>query len=112
MSIRNIQFVSGDSKILQVRVRLPDGTPMPVSDIASATYQAARSRGEAAVISKTLGAGITANAEANTLDIALVPADTQDRHGELLHELQIVDTADRTMTAFQGRLTLAADLVA
>lgn len=107
---RHVRYVQGDSKVLRVTVTV-DGEVLDAAALPAARYRVAkRLRATATpVITKALGEGIAA--VDGKLEITLLPADSLTLKGEYFHELEVIDSAGRVMTAFQGKFTLDPALI-
>jgi len=107
---------SGDDRVLEVTINDSAGSAV---DISTATITWALSRISttavepkgAALLTKTLGAGVTLIDGPNgRCDVALVEADTDDLAGSFYHEMQIVISGD-TSTVMYGTVTIKKDLI-
>lgn len=101
---------SGDT--IRITVPVTDDQDSPKSLVGcSARYLVASTLAGPALITKTVGNGITiADAAGGVLVIVLAPADTDELAGVYVHELEITDSAGDKATVFDGRLTLIQDL--
>jgi len=107
---------SGDSRTLEVTINDEVGA---VVDISSATLTWGLSKKSAdtttpmgaALITKTIGSGITITDGPNgRCDVAIDPADTDALAGDFYHELEMVLTGE-TSTVLYGAVTILKDLV-
>jgi hypothetical protein len=113
---QNFTLVSGDTRTLAYAIADAAGQPYDLSALTAAKWGMARLREDgsfagSALASKTLGAGITvADAAAGTLEVALLPADTEALAGAYYHELELSFGAV-VYTAAIGRATIQRDLL-
>lgn len=110
-------FVAGDHLNLQVTATNPAGTALDLTGAQTIKWQAfAYSKAVpsgAAVISKTLGSGITIiNATSGRFDIGLVPGDTSALDGDYYHEAELTDAASKISTLFTGRMRVTKGFTA
>lgn len=106
----NVKINSGDTMNLVVTVIDDAGAAVNITGY-SATWKLAVRNDASADVSKAVGSGITLTTPASgILTIALTAADTADRCGAYVHELQLTDGSGNVSTALCGRLTIAGDL--
>jgi hypothetical protein len=108
---QNLALHSGDSKILEVTVT--DGTGAAV-DLTGATiaWQLAKSPGESALVSKTIGSGIAVtDAVGGIFEITLDAADTAALSGRHYHEAEVTDTSGKVSTVLTGAVLIKPELI-
>jgi hypothetical protein len=101
---------SGDSKVLQTS--LTDDTNAVV-DITGAeiTWQLSRKVTSPAILTKTVGSGITITNPANgQFEVAIDPVDTADLKGDYYHEIEMVLNGV-VSTVLTGTVTIQPDLI-
>jgi len=106
------RMYSGDDKSIAVTVTDPDGAAVTLTG-ATATWALATAPGAAPLVTKTSGDGEIAigGDDANVVTVTLEPADTATLGGVYLHELQLVDGANKTHTVYQGTLYVQGDII-
>lgn len=109
---------AGDTIRLAFAVTTDGTTPKNLTGAAvswafSPLNAATGSAGGAAIVTKTVGSGITlTDATGGLLLVKLEPADTASvAGGDYYHELQITDAASDKLTAAFGVLRLSGDLI-
>ena len=109
----NFRMTAGDTKVLVVTVTDDDGLAVDLTG-ATVKWQAARSFGKDAAISKaTGGSGIVLNDPANgQFTITLNPSDTEDLSGEYFHEAEVTATDTTISTVLQGSFKINPRLIA
>jgi hypothetical protein len=108
---QNFKMVAGDTTALNVVLSDSSGDSMNLTG-ASARWQLALTNRGPALISKSIGAGITVtSALGGALTIVLEPEDTVDLSGRYYHELEIVDSTGNVSTVTTGFVTIAAALI-
>ena len=109
-------MVSGDTKILSITAQTSTGTALNLNG-AVITWQLFPLGGGTALLTKTIGGGITITDASNgVFQVKIDPADTADLAGSYNHEAQITDTDGNILTPRNvglspGVLEVAADLV-
>lgn len=103
MADENITMVSGDTLSFNVVLKDQSGEAVTVSD---ASFIAQRNYGEAPIVWKRLGQGISQTGE--VLTVRLSPEDTANYVGFLYYDFDITVNGDR-FTLLRGMLQLEAD---
>lgn len=111
MTIQNYSMVSGDTKSINCVLVDNAGAAVNVSTAGTAIYKIASGPNADSVVyvTKTLASGITISA--STVNVALVPSDTEDLGGAYYHELYIVDADGNQFRPIQGRVTIERNLI-
>ena len=109
-------MVSGDTKILNITAQTSTGTALNLNG-ATITWQLFPLGGGTALVTKSIGSGITVTDASNgVFQVKIDPADTASLAGSYNHEVQIVDTDGNVLTPRNvglspGVLEIAADLI-
>lgn len=113
LSATDIEMYSGDHLTIQVTVTdAATGLPKILTGMSAARWKVSKSVTIPAIITKTLGVGITLiDGPTGRIDIAVIPADTASIKGAYIHELEITDAAGRIQTVMDGAFTIDQDLV-
>lgn len=109
----NFVMVAGDTKTLVVTVTDANGSPVNLSGCTIA-WRASRSFRKTAQITKTTtGSGGVAITDGpnGVFTVALEPEDTEDLHGDLLHEAQVTDAQGTISTVLQGTMKVNRALI-
>lgn len=110
---QNATMRSGDDLILKIAVTDADAGGFKNLTGAAVIWRASRKIGSSALISKSVGSGITITDAVNgELEVELVPTDTEDLRGDFVHEAEVVDSLGKKATVTVGRLTIERDLIA
>lgn len=84
------KMVSGDSKDLNITATDGAGAIIDITGVSDIKWQLFTPISGAAIISKTLGAGVTVtDAVAGEFSVSISPTDTDDLDGDYWHEVQI-----------------------
>lgn len=110
-----ISIVQGDTASIVIPVYDADGTAVDLTGIQAATFKVKASiADDTAVITKTLGAGVT-KTDTSELTVSLSYTDTAIAAGSYIGEIQITDAAgnistvrDRALQPF--KIKILADL--
>ena len=110
MADQNFSLHSGDSKSVTVNIVNAAGVAVDVSTASAVVYKVAASPGSEALVSKSLGSGISV--AGSTVTITFAPADTATLAGGVYyHELEITDGDGNVQTAFTGYVLIEGDLI-
>jgi hypothetical protein len=102
---------SGDDKVITVTVYDNDDVVVDITS-ATITYQLSQNVKSAAIISKTVGSGITlTDPTSGVFTITFDPADTASLSGRYYHECEITDTSGDVSTGFVGYATIKEDAI-
>ena len=102
----NFEMYSGNTRLLKVSVLDQDDAIVDLSG-ASATFVLMKRPGQVAMITKTVGAGITiTNAVGGEMEVLLVPADTEPLRGAFAYEVEVTDASGRKTTVLFGTVTI------
>ena len=101
---------SGDDLRVVVGVRDQDGQLVDITNVQSITWSLSNSPTTAAIITKTLGAGISI-ASPTTFVFDLVPADTSALNGSYYQEAEIITSSGLTYTVMNGRVIIKPTLI-
>ena len=102
---------SGDDKTITVTVYDNDDVVVDITG-ATITWELSQNVDSTALISKTVGSGITLSDPTNGIfTIALDPADTASLSGRYYHEAEITDAAGDVSTALVGHATINTDAI-
>ena len=97
---------AGDTITINTQVLNPDGSPFDLSGVTGINYVLASGYGQPAMVTKTLGNGITITAATSGMyTVTLAPADTAGLVGNYLHASTLL-TSGNVNTVFSGILTL------
>ena len=109
MNRRNVEMFSGDSVLVNVTVRLRNGSLADLTGGAF-TYKVARTPKSEILLTKTNGDGIIVTGP-GALQIQLDPPDTSDLVGDdYYHELRSTGASGAVTTLMYGTLTVNEDL--
>ena len=101
---------SGDTKVLRVTATEADGSPLNLIGI-DITWVLAKKVTAPAILTKTIGAGITVTDAPNGIfEVNLTPADTADLKGSYYFEAQIDDNG-AISTILTGTATINPDAI-
>lgn len=110
---QNVTHYQGDSrKLIFGPVRDTNGNLVDLTSALSVRWWMAKkvnSTGDDIYIQKALGSGIALVEDDGewTIEVTLVPADTEDlAPGSWYHECEVVDAASRVATVMVGKFTL------
>lgn len=109
MNRRSLEMFSGDSVLLNITVRLRDGS---LADLVGATltYAVAKNPRSEVLLTKTNSDGISVTGN-GTMQIQFDPEDTEDIDGDdYYHELRSVSPAGAKTTLMFGTLTINDNL--
>jgi hypothetical protein len=111
-NVQNFEIHAGDSRDIVVTVTDSQGAAVDLTGAAVA-WQLARSAGSAAaVVSKSLGAGIAITDGPNgVFTVTLDPADTESLTGLYYHEAEVTDAAGNRSTVLTGVATVIPTLI-
>jgi len=101
---------SGDDLRVIVEVYDQDGLLVDISDVSGITWSLSNDTNSAAIITKTLGAGISI-ASPTTFVFNLSPSDTNTLNGSYYHEAEIINSGGLTYTAMSGRFIIKPTLI-
>ena len=105
---QNVTLYAGDDAAFGVPVLDETGAPLPLIG-ASFAYTIATDEGETALVTKTVGNGVTVTDPANgLLTIAIGHADTLTFLGPMWHQLVMTDASGDVSTLMTGTLTFKA----
>jgi hypothetical protein len=109
MNEQNFSMVSGDNRSLAITIRDPAGALVDVSGASAIAWQLAASPHGVALVSKSLGDGISV--VTSVVTVTLDAADTADLDDGLYHhELEIVHGGG-TSTVLAGQVAIARDII-
>lgn len=110
---QDFSMYEGDDFILQVTVKDVNGVVVNLTGLVAARWWFAHGLGQAALLQKALGSGITVVGAVNgRIDVTLVPADTAGLGGATYrHELEITDVANTVHTVVVGDMTVNQTVV-
>lgn len=109
---QNDEMIAGTDRTLRFSVVDENGTAKNLSGLQAASWKLKRKTGGTALITKTLGAGVSLySAAGGVVDVELAPADTATLQGSFLHELRLTDVDGDIATAAVGYLTIKATLI-
>ena len=107
---------SGDDRVLEITIRENDHGTLDITG-AAITWALSRIVTDkvepkgAAIVTKTVGSGITiTNAHNGHVEVAITETDTDDLAGTYYHEMQLVLSGD-TSTVMYGTVTIKKDLI-
>lgn len=101
---------SGDDLRVIVEVYDESGSLVDISGASGITWSVAPNVNSAAVITKTLGAGISINTPTSFV-FDILPADTSALQGSYYHEAEIITSGAKTYTAMSGRFLIKPTLI-
>jgi len=108
----DFQIYQGDSKTLSVTVQDSDGDAVVITS-ATIKWQASKSKGKTADISKTTSAGISITDGPNgVFEITLAGSDTESLTGEFYHEAEVIFSDSTISTVLVGRMRIIPVLIA
>ena len=113
MTKQNQDFLmwSGDDKTITVTVYDNDDVVVDITG-ATITWELSLNVDSAALISKTVGSGITLSDPTNgVFTITLDPTDTDSLSGRYYHEAEITDSSGDISTALIGHATIKTDAI-
>ena len=113
MTYINQHFVmwSGDDKVITVTVYDNDDDVVDITD-ATITWRLSQNVDSAALITKTVGDGITISDPTNGIfTITLEPSDTAPLSGRYYHECEITDATGDISTGAVGHATIQEDAI-
>lgn len=97
---------AGESRVLNNTISDSAGNPVNLSG-ATITFKAAKRRNGAAIITKSIGSGITVtNAGAGQHTVTLDPADTAALRGVLFWHIRVTDVGGRVSTTNIGTVAI------
>ena len=100
----------GDDLRVVVEVRDQDNQLVDISDASEITWSLSNSPNTAAIITKTLGVGISIN-NPTSFVFDIVPGDTSALNGSYYQEAEIVTSGGFTYTAMSGRVIIKPTLI-
>lgn len=107
----NFDMVSGDSKDIVVSVLDESDQVVPITG-ASATFILSKTRFTAALVTKTVGSGITiTDGAGGVLTVSLLPADTEPLIGQHYFEIELIDTNAKESTIVVGYINIAKNVI-
>jgi hypothetical protein len=111
---QNFTLYQGDDLVLQVTVKNPDGTVKDLTGASSIKWAMAKAAKGTALLSKTLGAGITNAAPlTGVFEVTIAQGDTPTiAAGAYYHEAELVDAAGKKSTVLVGTATIVQALIA
>lgn len=110
-SNQDLLLWSGDDKVITVTVYDNDDAIVNITS-ATITWQLSHNVSSAALISKTVGSGISLSDPSNgQFTITLDPADTASLSGRYYHEAEITDIGGNVSTAMVGHATIKTDAI-
>ena len=108
MADQNFAIMSGDVEPITFTVRTSAGVPVDVSTASAVAWKLALTPYSAALVSKSLGSGISIST--STVSVTLAAADTETLHGIYYHEMQITDGSGHKKTQ-SGWIAIGGDLI-
>lgn len=97
---------AGDTKVLSVTVQDQDDAIVDLTG-AAAEWVLAKQHGAAALITKTVGSGITITQPLNgQLEVLMQPADSVQLRGSYAYQLEITDAFSRKSTVLYGTIAI------
>jgi hypothetical protein len=109
--IQNFNMTAGDTKTLVVTVRDAEGTAVNLTG-STIKWQAKRSLGKAASLSKVSASGITLTDPTNgEFSVALDPSDTEDLVGLFHHEAEVTAADGTISTVLRGTMKINRALI-
>lgn len=101
----DITMHAGERKEIDITFT-DEGAPVDVST-AAVTFVVAHAPGNPALVTKTIGTGITViNGPAGVVRVVLEPADTADRFGRFYHECRVTESGPVPWVGTYGVLTV------
>ena len=108
----DFRMYQGDSKTLSITVKDKDGDVVVITG-ATIKWQASRSYGKTADISKTTSSGISITDGPNgVFEVTLDASDTESLEGEYYHEAEITFSDSTISTVLAGRMNITPVLIA
>ena len=108
---QDILIYSGDDKVITVTVYDNDDAIVDITGV-TITWQLSQNVSSAALITKTVGSGITlSDPTSGVFTITLDPADTNSLSGRYYHECEITDSSSDVSTGFVGHATIKKDAI-
>jgi hypothetical protein len=108
---QDIEMFSGDDKSLAVTVYAEDGiTPVDITGFTVTWILSARPTGSVAIVTKTVGSGITLTDPGNgVFTVTLADTDTDALLGKYYHQARITDQSGNKSTVLFGLVDIFED---
>lgn len=105
------EMVQGDTVALDFSIVDAAGDAVDLTG-ATVRWQMSRSVQATAILSKSVGSGITVtNAAGGLFTVDLAPADTVDLAGTFYYEAEIIDASDNVSTVRTGQIKILPGLI-
>jgi hypothetical protein len=105
----SVTMFSGDSRVLTITVTDSAGTAKNITG-ATINFSLFKSVGGAAILSKTVGNGITITDPTNgVFTVTFETHETEDRDGHFKYEIEVTDSSGNKCTIVQDKFHIKKD---